>query len=80
MLARSGMFVFWSLVLWGTLWDLNLLFTLIREGSAGVAAAVFEPPRIQPAAAWGNRLCGLLAILAWALILLGRWSSPRRTA
>jgi hypothetical protein len=80
MLARSGMFVFWSLVLWGTLWDLNLLFTLIRDGSAGVAAAVFEPPRIQPAAAWGNRLCGLLAILAWALILLGRWSSPRRTA
>jgi hypothetical protein len=78
--ARWGIFVLWCFILWGTLWDVALLYTFIREGTAGVAAAVFEPPRVQPAAAWGNRLCGLLAALAWALLLLGRWSFPRRTA
>lgn len=80
MLARWGMFVLWCLAVWGTLWDLALLFTLLSEGTAAAAATAFGPPRVQPAAAWGNRLCGLLAALLWALLLLGRWSSPRRTA
>jgi hypothetical protein len=80
MLTRWGLLVLWCLFLWGTLWDAALLLTLIREGVAEAAAAAFHPPRTQAAAAWGNRLCGLLAAMAWIVFLLGRWSSPRRTA
>jgi hypothetical protein len=80
MLARWGLLVLWCLVLWGTLWDAALLWTLAREGVGAAAAAAFKPPSAQAAAAWGNRVCGLLAALAWVLLLFGRWSSPRRPA
>jgi hypothetical protein len=77
MLARFGLFVLWCFVLWGTLWDAALLWTLVSEGLGAAASAALEPPTAAGAAAWGNRACGLLAVLAWAFVLLGRWSWPR---
>jgi hypothetical protein len=80
MLARWGMLVLVSLVLWGTVWDMALLWTWLTKGAAAAAEAALRPPSAQAAAAWGNRLCGLLAVLAWVVLLGGRWSSSRRSA
>ena len=80
MLARWGLFVVWCLVLWGTLWDAALLWTLVSDGFSAAAGAAFKHPADQAGAAWGNRICGLLAFFAWVVVLFGRWSSPRRAA
>jgi hypothetical protein len=80
MLARWGMLTLLSLVLWGTLWDAALLWTWLNQGTAAVAVVILRPPVAHSAAAWGNRLCGLLAVLAWVVFLGARWSSPRRSA
>lgn len=74
------MVALWCLVLWGTLWDLALLFTLLTRGASAAAQALLGPPVEAAAAAWANRLSGLLAILAWAMALGALWSSPRRAA
>jgi hypothetical protein len=73
------MVLFLCLVLWGTLWDLALLYELVTRGSSA-AAQTLAPPLRNAAAAWANRLSGLLAILAWAVALGALWSSPRKAA
>ena len=80
MLARLGMLFLWCLILWGTLVDLGLLYALLTQGRAAVAELVLAPPASGTAAAWGNRVCGLLALLAWTVVAGGTWSSSRRTA
>ena len=67
MLGRWGLFVFWCLVLWGTLIDLMVLRLLLFEGPTGAATAL-RIPKGDPATAWLNRLCGLLAVLGWLLV------------
>jgi hypothetical protein len=74
------MVVLWCLVLWGTLWDLALLVTLLTQGSSAAREVVLGTPLEAAAAAWANRLSGLLAILVWAVALGAFWSSPRRSA
>jgi hypothetical protein len=78
--ARWILFAFWCLVLWGTLWDLSVLWRLASQGSAAAAEIVLKTPPEPAAAAWGNRGCGLLAVFAWVALPLARWSSSRRTA
>jgi hypothetical protein len=80
MLARAGMLVLWCLILWGTLYDLGVVLAVLRGGTPALTEALISPPRVNAAAAWGNRICGLLAVLAWTLVLGGAWSSSRRTA
>ena len=80
MLGRWGMFVLWCLVLWGTLWDLALLRLALTEGASAAAAAALRIPAKDAAEAWGNRLCGLIAVFGWVVALGGRWASSRRTA
>jgi hypothetical protein len=79
-LTRGVMVALWCLVLWGTLWDLVLLHTWLTQGSSAALNVVLAPPLANAAAAWANRLCGLLAILAWALALGALWSSPGKAA
>lgn len=74
------MVVVFCLVLWGTLWDLALLYTLLTQGSSAALKAVLTPPLQNAAAAWANRLSGLLAVFAWAFALGAFWSSPRKAA
>jgi hypothetical protein len=38
------------------------------------------PPVQNAAAAWASRLCGLLAVVVWGVVLGTRWSSPRKPA
>jgi hypothetical protein len=80
MLGRSALFAFWCLVLWGTLWDLALLFALLTRGAGAAAETLFVPPVQNAAAAWASRLCGLLAVVVWGVVLGTRWSSPRKPA
>lgn len=80
MLARWGMFTFWCLVLWGTLWDAAVVWRLATLGSSAAAEAVLQVGPERAAAAWGNRACGLLAAFVWVVLPLARWSSSRRTA
>ena len=80
MFARVGMFVLWCLVLWGTLFDLSLLLAFFTHGTPAVTEVLVAPPSVNATAAWGNRVCGLLALLAWTLVLGGYWTSSRRTA
>lgn len=80
MLARWGMFTFWCLVLWGTLWDAAVLWRLATHGWSAAAEAVRRAPPELAAAAWGNRGCGLLAAFCWVVLPLARWSSSRRVA
>ena len=80
MLARWGMFTFWCLVLWGTLWDANVLWRLATDGWSTTADTVLHAPPALAAAAWGNRGCGILAAFVSVALPLGRWSSSRRTA
>jgi hypothetical protein len=74
------MFVFWCLVLWGTLFDLSLLVSLVTAGPHAVAAALLETPARGAGLAWANRLSGLLAVLAFVVVLGGFWTSARRDA
>lgn len=78
--GRWGMFALWSLILWGTLWDFALLFTLVTRGWGAAADTLMAPPLDSAAAAWGNRLCGLLAVIVWGFVLGGYWSSSRKPA
>jgi len=80
MLARWGMFTFWCLVLWGTLWDAVVVWRLATQGWSATAVAVLRTPPELAAAAWGNRVCGLLAAFVWVVLPLMRWSSSRRAA
>ena len=43
-------------------------------------SAALSVPAGEAAAAWSNRLCGLLAAFAWLLTLGALWASPRRSA
>ena len=56
-------------MLWGTLWDLALLYTLLTHGPSAASQAVLAPPLQNAAAAWANRLSGLLAVFAWAFAI-----------
>lgn len=67
------------LVLWGTLFDLALLHTLLTGETSGLQV-VLAPPLESAAAAWANRLSGLLALFAWAFAIGAYWSSPRKGA
>jgi hypothetical protein len=68
------------LLVWGTVLDLALLYTLATKGLGAFREAAFGSPAEKVVWAWANRLCGLLAVAAWALVLGGRWSSPREGA
>jgi hypothetical protein len=74
------MIVLWSLVLWGTLFDLSLLHRAMTQGLSATVEAVLRVPPTDTAAAWGNRGCGLLAVFAWVLALGSHWSSARKPA
>jgi hypothetical protein len=74
------MVALWCLVLWGTLWDMALLYTLLTQGPTAAAQALLGPPLESAAAAWANRLSGLLAVFAWAFVIGAFWSSPRKAA
>lgn len=80
MLARLALLLFWCLVFWGTIFDLSVLFTLVTQGAGPVQAALLSPPRLNAAAAWGNRICGLLAVFVWTVVLGGCWTQARRSA
>lgn len=73
------MLVALCLVLWGTLFDLALVHALLTRGTAGLQI-LLEPPLQSAAAAWANRLSGLLAVFAWAFAIGAFWSSPRKSA
>ena len=75
-LTRGAMLVGLCLVLWGTLWDLALLYTLLTQGPAGRPGRCLAPPLQNAAAAWANRLSGLLAVFAWAFAI-GASGPPR---
>jgi hypothetical protein len=74
------MFALWCLVLWGTLWDLSLLYTLLTRGMGAAGDTLFVTPLESAGAAWGSRLCGLFAVIVWAFVLGGRWTSTRKPA
>jgi hypothetical protein len=79
-LARAALFVFWSLVLWGTVWDASVLWRLVTLGWSAAADVVVGAPSGEAAFAWANRGCGLLAVFVWIALPLAQWSSSRRTA
>ena len=79
-LGRSALFVFWCLVLWGTLWDASVLWSLATLGWSAATDAVLHTPPAQAVFAWANRGCGLLAVFVWIALPLARWSSSRRSA
>jgi hypothetical protein len=68
LLWRSGLLAFWSVVLWGTIVDVALVFRLLRGGPADLAAALLSVPKSDAGWAWGNRIAALLAPLVWVLV------------
>lgn len=78
--SRWVLLVFWCLVLWGTFWDLSVLYRLATLGWSAAAEVVMETPPERVAAAWGNRACGLLAAFVWVVLPLARWSRTREAA
>jgi hypothetical protein len=78
MLARGLLFSFWCLVLWGTIWDLALAHLAWSEGFSAAMANALRVPSDDAAWAWGNRLCGLVAVFTWVVVAGWRWAFSRR--
>jgi len=77
LLWRSGLLVFWSVVLWGTLVDLALVFDLLTGGPAALVTAVLSVPKSDAGWAWANRIAALLAPLVWILVIASLRSRTR---
>jgi hypothetical protein len=76
-LWRVGLLAFWCLVLWGTLFDLVLVFDMMTRGARAVWSDVARRPETDAAWAWANRAAGLVAPLVWWLVLAGVRSRVR---
>jgi hypothetical protein len=77
LLWRSGLLALWSVVLWGTLLDLALVFDLLTRGPAALGTAVLSVPKSDAGWAWGNRIAALLAPLVWILVFTSLRSRTR---
>ncbi len=69
--GRLLLFVFWALVVWGTVYGLALLPGLVTQGPARLVRAVLHGGN-----RWAGSLNVLLAVLAlcvWVLVALAVW-------
>jgi type VI protein secretion system component VasK len=72
MLARLLMLVFWILVLWGTLYGLALMYTIVHAGPSE-ALRQAQSGRAS-AAGLTNLALSVLALVVWSLIGVAVWN------
>jgi hypothetical protein len=74
-LLRPLLFIFWSLVLWGTWALLAFLWALLAHGPAEALARIGPRGR----GAWGNAVVAALAAVTWLIALAAWWGRRPRT-
>ena len=73
-MARPLLFIFWSLVLWGTFVAAAVLWNVLTRGPAATAAAILN--RNAPSVLGGANLgLAVLAVAVWVVVLaIAAWA------
>ena len=67
--VRPLLFVFWSLVLWGTFVAAALLWTALTGGPAAAMAAILNR-ELSPALGGANLGLAVLAVAVWVVVVV----------
>ena len=76
LLVRPLLFVFWALVLWGTLLLPAIVWNALTRGLHATLATL-EPPRTTDVWAWANLALPGLALVMW-LLAGAAWAARSR--
>jgi hypothetical protein len=75
--VRPLLFVYWSLVLWGTWVLMAFVWVLVFDGPREAIAAIGAGERTGPWG-WGNAVLAGLATVTWGVLWMSRSRDHRR--